>query len=174
MTTGFLTAWLDGVEQLVVRAPGILALLGEPNYELAIARRFAYDVWEDGDADGRVNDERPFFIVKESAINFRDVGADSLEPCGAVELYFTMDAGSVDDHKASKRAFCDYWSAILLHCGTEQGRPIFDVPATAHISLAGIQVTLFPQRSLPRRRSVDEPGSDYWEAAALFFIGQGP
>lgn len=174
MSGGFLTQWFQGLEQLLVRAPRILTNLGEPNYEDAVANKFSWDVREDEDGDDDVNDERPFFVLSEDSIGFRFAGTDTLEPYGAIEVYYTQPATYINDHKLSKADFCDVWSGLLLYAASEQGRPIDDVPGTVHISLAGIQVTLFPQRPLERRRHAEESGSDYWEASALFFFGQGP
>lgn len=168
--------WLEAIEELVVRAPGVLARLGTipgdlgappvANYELAKAR-VAWDA--EFNAAGAIDGERPFFVLREAALEWAPFdGGSELDPIGQIELYCTDFARQTSSEKASKRDFANFWGGILQYCADNQGKPIDDKPGEAFVALASIQQTVAPQRSKQGRRGVQ----DYWEAAALLTIGE--
>lgn len=162
--------WLTGVEDLIVRTPGILARIGEPNEEVAKDSRFHFDFLDDPDDVATL---RPFVVIREREIAWTVEGdaGDVLYSEPVIACAYTENVKWPDDHKRSKLDFVGFLGTMLEHIAENQNRPMADQPQTSYLPVARIQVTTPATRSRPYREDPNIAGTAYWWAEFVLHIG---
>lgn len=162
--------WLQGVEDLLVRTPGLLNRFVEPNEEMAKASRFHFDYL---DAAEDVAALRPFFVITERELVWTAEGdsGDVLYSEPVIACAYTENVKWPEDHKRSKVDFVTFLGTMLEHIANEQNRPMYDQPLTSHLPVSRVQVTVPAIRSRPYREDPNIPGTAYWWTEFLLHIG---
>lgn len=162
-----------GIEELIARTPGLLARLNSPpiaNYELAKSQRIFWDYFDTQDEDSDL--VRPHFVLQEAELHYSIVNLDELQGVAVVDVTYTEDATSVDDHKASKLYFLDFVSDMLDSIALRQGQAIDGTDAEVYISVHRILLTQQAVRSPKSHRDPDRPATDYWWCKWRMWIGE--
>jgi hypothetical protein len=162
--------WLIGVEDLVVRTPGLLARMVEPNEEVCKASRFYYDFF---DAEVDVAEFLPFVVIRERELAWVSEGDtnDVLYSEPVITVGYAEAVKWTDDHKRSKLDFVAWQGVMLGHIAAQQNRPMYDQPLTSHLPVSRIQVTVPATRSRPYREDPNIAGTAYWWTEFVLHIG---
>lgn len=162
--------WLIGVEDLVVRTPGLLARVNEPNEEIAKASRFHYDYF---DADEDIAEFIPFVVIRERELAWVADGDanDVLFTEPVIAVGYAEAVRWPDDHKRSKLDFVAWMGTMLNHIASQQNRPMYDQPLTSYLPVSRIQVTVPATRSRPYREDPRIAGTAYWWTEFVLHIG---
>ena len=165
--------WLTAIEDLLLDAPGnadesagplwvpTLARLGEVAKETARTNRCHWDYFEATD----VAPERPFFILTESELAWEKYNLRDLAAIGAIDVVYTEPTlETAENHRAAKEYFVAWTSQLIQSCA-ERAR-------SAHVAIAAIRQTTFPQRTPRKQRDPDKPDTDYFWASWEFLIGE--
>lgn len=162
--------WLLGVENLIVRAPGVLARLGEPNYTAAKAGRIYFD--EVDNAGDDVGPKRPFFVLKERSVEWSRYNVEDLAGHGVIEVTYTETATDVANPKQSKLHFVKFVGDLLEAIASMQNRPMDDQPSTTHLTIGKIKLFTEATRAPLNTRDPLATATDYWWAQFALWIGE--
>lgn len=162
--------WILGVEDLLVRTPGLLARINEPSYDQCKLNRVHVDFLDDADDVAAL---RPFFVIRERELAWTAAGdsGDVLYSEPVIQVAYTESVKWPDDHKRSKLDFVTFFGTMLQHIAEQQNRPIFDIPETSYLPISHIQVTHQATRSRPYREDPNVAGTAYWWTAFVLHIG---
>lgn len=163
---------LLGIEELIVRTPGLLARLNSPpiaNYELAKSTRLAWDYFDTLDEADLL---RPFFVLQEVDLQYSIVNDYDLQAVCAVDVTYSEDATDPTDHKASKLYFVDFVSDMLDSIAERQGHDVAGQNEQAYVSVHRIQMLQQAVRSPKVQRDPDRPATDYWWCKWRMWIGE--
>ena len=170
--------WLTAIEDLILNAPGnadsqvgeiwesTLQRLGESSVEVAREHRVHWDYPEEDD----VAATRPFFVLTEAELDWREYNYDDLAAGGVIELAYAEQTWTqATTHRDAKLYFVQ-WTSQLIQYLAEQAKQ-------GTLPIHTIKQTVFAQRTPQRLRDPDRPDTDYiwaaWEIGVGFRDGKG-